>query len=397
MPPGRAPTDLVAKLKIGLYVENGMKQSDVCRTLGVSQSTVSRTVDWLEHKGWAKWVLLRDRIGTEELERANSTVEGSLALASRLANLHKSNHLPHAVAVSVFASQTPGAAGDPARQLIDFANAAAPTVRQLLAAVVGNCGVTWGQSIGALISALERMPAGPNVPQGTQVVPLCGDTFGGKGTSLNSSSALSQRLARVLNRDEPPQLSLALLPAFVPAEFTSAEQRAIWKLIDKIEAYREIFGKKSAQSEPSGQSPHLAGSLNAIISGISRDGEPFGFGSGGFFHADDAHFNATQIKKCVLADLGGVLLARQGVDEKGALIVENLKRRWTGLRIEDLAACATRAASAAGRTSLPGVILFAMGRDKAEPAAAAVGRGLVNHLVIDIGLAEAMLAVLPRQ
>ena len=59
-----------------------------------------------------------------------------------------------------------------------------------------------------------------------------------------------------------------------------------------------------------------------------------------------------------------------------------------GLSEGELRRCAERAARPDSRSHLPGVVVVALGRQKAEPLRVAVERRLVNCLLIDAELAE---------
>jgi DNA-binding transcriptional regulator LsrR (DeoR family) len=69
--------------------------------------------------------------------------------------------------------------------------------------------------------------------------------------------------------------------------------------------------------------------------------------------------------------------------------VKGINERWTGVRLEHIHRCATAAARDHGRA---GVIVFAMGRAKAQITLACVRAGLITELVIDHDLARALLA-----
>jgi DNA-binding transcriptional regulator LsrR (DeoR family) len=402
MPPGRPPIDDLLKLRIGLSLVSGRDQKETANALGVSQASVSRTVDWLKRRGWIQWepTVNAEAIDKDLYETARAMVDASKPLADRINDLWDRDLLPHPISVSVFSSKPPKdwqPSVQDDRPLAYFASAAAPTIWNLVSKVRGYCGLTWGRSLGALVAAFERTPKGYYPPTQLQVVPLCGDAIGQESASLNSSSALAQRLASVLNQDERPQKSLALLPAFVPSDFSRSEEKVIRKLIERIQAYREIFGDQANAEGLYRSTRHVAATLDAIVTGISRTGAPYGFGQHGFF-GPDGRYTAKEISKSVLADLGEVLLAREGVVERTDRVIRNLRRRWTGLQMSALEACAHRAVEPNVNTNRPGVILFAIGKDKAEPIVTAMKRGLLNHLIVDKDLAEAIVQfrILPK-
>jgi hypothetical protein len=68
--------------------------------------------------------------------------------------------------------------------------------------------------------------------------------------------------------------------------------------------------------------------------------------------------------------------------------VKRINTQWTGIQREHVARCAERARASEGT---PGVIVLAIGRAKAEAVIEAVNQSLVNHLLIDQDLADALV------
>lgn len=76
-------------------------------------------------------------------------------------------------------------------------------------------------------------------------------------------------------------------------------------------------------------------------------------------------------------------------------LVEELRKRWTGLKIEHLEACSSRA-FAERVASRPGVTLLSFGASHSEIVLEAIRRGIVNQLIIGSDLEAALLAALPE-
>jgi DNA-binding transcriptional regulator LsrR (DeoR family) len=68
-------------------------------------------------------------------------------------------------------------------------------------------------------------------------------------------------------------------------------------------------------------------------------------------------------------------------------VVRGINDRWAGVRLEHLARCARAATGGEGRA---GVIVLAVGRSKAEVVLECVRGGLVNELIVDHDLAQAL-------
>jgi DNA-binding transcriptional regulator LsrR (DeoR family) len=81
-----------------------------------------------------------------------------------------------------------------------------------------------------------------------------------------------------------------------------------------------------------------------------------------------------------LHDIGGVLIVDNELDEEEKDKLRQLESRWLGIKRTHYYQCAQKAK--------PGVIVVALGDNKAETTLRAVKRGLVNILVIDEDLAR---------
>ena len=98
-----------------------------------------------------------------------------------------------------------------------------------------------------------------------------------------------------------------------------------------------------------------------------------------------------RLEKLVVGDLGGVLFPRPDLDARGRREVEALNKMWTGVKRDHL----VRIAQAAARSTRPGVIVAAIGgEDRAEIIAEVIRQGLVNELIIDRSLSDALVKAL---
>jgi len=93
-------------------------------------------------------------------------------------------------------------------------------------------------------------------------------------------------------------------------------------------------------------------------------------------------------------DVGGVFLDRpvelsKEMQTKRATV----NRHWMGVRENHLYLCAKRAIL---NHEAPGVIVFAMGEDRAEMLREANRRGILSRMVIDQELAEALVSGQPK-
>jgi DNA-binding transcriptional regulator LsrR (DeoR family) len=356
----------------------GQTQDMVGRTLEVSQSVVSRLISEAVRKGYleTKTRFVRERVSAEEFARIEARVR-----PARLQKVLSALGGP-GTTVHVYPSHSRNTSAAAWRHRLDeFAGASAKDVQEALgpAALMG---VSWGDTVASLIGAMERLPAAgrPSRARAAGVVPLLGEPLG-LNITQHSSSVLAARLEAVLNGPaESHALSLAPVPALIPADMTEAETAAIRRLIGRITAYREIFGAGNGADD--GRTP-LVGRLEAILTSTSTQERPLSFGE------DDSLIRAagmprSKLNELVAGDICGALIARSNLAAGAQEEVESIRRRWTGITISQLRDCAVRARD----SGAPGIVVTAIGSNKATVIHAAAKMGLIQHLFIDQDLAD---------
>jgi len=228
-------------------------------------------------------------------------------------------------------------------------------------------------------------PQPPRLPAPVQFVPLTGEplTYPDPETS---SSTLAHRLSEIVNgagdplRGCPAFHSLAAVPAFIPAKFAPQSRKTIRDFIAEIAGYRVIFegaGTAAAAPKP------LVDQLDGIVTGVGT----VSAGVSGRLLDDRLVAEGVtkdQVQERVIGDIGGVFLPRSARDG----VVRGINDRWTGVRLEHIAGCAQAAARDGDRA---GVVVVAIGRAKAPPLLECVRGGLINELIIDHDLAQALL------
>jgi hypothetical protein len=294
-----------------------------------------------------------------------------------------------------------GEVKEPGPQFETFAAHAAMALRDLLEEVGGRVGVAWGSTLWhttqALRSILPQRPFRKRIP--IEFVPLCGDPLidSQERYADRTSSRIVSELSKAVNGDEPRPAWLGLVPAFIPRTFKRNEIRVIDRLIDLVPQYPRIFGPRIAPSRP--LPAPIAGDLHMIITAAGPSKRPLGFGRNPLLGLSDAE--SRRLAENIYGDIGGVLLPRltdtpgkKGHGPTPHPLVQDLTRRWTGLKIEHLKACSTRAFSEPGK-SRPGVTLLSFGASHVEVVLEAIRQGLVNQLIIGSDLEEAMVKALP--
>ena len=375
----------------------GKTQVEIALALDLSQSVVSRLLrdvqDYIRIERTFHWDKLPPAT-EQEVRRRMSHRE----IGDRVAHLAREHGQP-VPAVHVVPL---GDATESGAQFEMFAAHAAIALRDLLEEVRGRVGVAWGSTLWhttqALRSILPQRPFRERVP--IEFVPLCGDPLidSQERYADRTSSRIVSELSKAVNGDETRPAWLGLVPAFIPRTFKRNEIRVIDRLIDLVPQYPRIFGPRIAPSRP--MAAPIAGDLHMIITAAGPSKRPLGFGRNPLLGLSDAE--SRLLADSIYGDIGGVLLPRL-TNAPGAKspepaphpLVQELTRRWTGLKIEHLKACSARAFAERSK-SRPGVTLLSFGASHVEVVLEAVRQGLVNQLIIGSDLEEAMAEALPR-
>lgn len=92
------------------------------------------------------------------------------------------------------------------------------------------------------------------------------------------------------------------------------------------------------------------------------------------------------LARLIFGDVGGVLLERPKLLPADHKIVESLNAGWTGMQEQDL-----KRIAAAASDRRAGIVLVASSAAKAEVLLAAIQRGLVNRIIVDMSLKERLV------
>jgi DNA-binding transcriptional regulator LsrR (DeoR family) len=225
--------------------------------------------------------------------------------------------------------------------------------------------VTWGQTLSYVIDALAAAP--PRLDRPVTFVPVCAEPVA-SSSNTETSSHLVQRLHQLLQPDAPPPPSLTGVPALIPLKFADRDH-TIRQFIEDAASYREIF---------KGPDP-LIKRVDTLITSVGPASRPMGFVHDELLKAGSEPFKdpltAAELASLVAGDIGGILIPRPGLQDKGR--VNALNKMWTGIQREHL----ERIAIDADRNNHPGVIVVSL--DRPEIVAEVIRQGLVNELIID--------------
>jgi DNA-binding Lrp family transcriptional regulator len=350
-------------------------QEQVGNELGLSQAVVSRLLKEARSRGVLVTVEERfepSAIPTETMQRVRRRISGE---PRRLTTLLKQRFGDLAPAVRIL----PTTPGDWDSRLRQFANVAAPDVLTLISSSNEIVGISWGNSVGSLVTAIQALcVTPPRVRRPLTVIPLMGEPHWRGFAASVGSSKLAHQLDETLNGPSEEKFpSLVGVPPVIPKEVQDAELEIAYKVIEHTAGYLELFGSRRQGTSRKMRGAALADRLDCIVTSLSRKWRPLGYGDetlldsggGGIKPADGA----------ILGDLCGVLIhPRAPFTEPNPLDM-----RLTGIRRTQLLDCATRARGKNSRG--PGVICVAIGGSKADVLLACFPA--LNHVFVDQELA----------
>ena len=363
-------------LAAALLAGEGKKQIEIADTLGLSQAAISRLLAEA-HKEYLQEELrfLSDKIPQELMGRVLQRI-ASKELTRDLELVAQHHGQRRGPLLRVFSC---GPQTDAETRIHELSRQAAPYVKALILRS-HVCGVTWGGMLKGVVSSLRaiRVPA-PWCEHTIDCVPLSGEPLGNDPVSFSSSS-LARELGNIVNGEQYNAPSLAMVPAFIPEGFSKQETDGVWKLIELVRSYDSIFSRNVSRKTE----PPVADCLEMILTSVSPADRPLGFGKGRLFETGSVTIE--ELQRLVIGDMGGVCFPRPSLNRTATQKLESVNRRWTGLRIEHLIACANRSQNPF--KGPPGVVVISGGKARASFIYELVKRGLINHLIIDDVLAQ---------
>lgn len=382
-PSRRARKDFEAQQAAYLCAEAEMTQAAIGKMLGgLSQSGVSRLLRRAEHAGWLvrDYQFVGDGLPADRLAALKRLVEPS-SLVDLLARVQSRTGV-NVRGVHVVDSGSSSEKGQSlAARLGRFGRAAA---EPLLALVRGSeiLAVTWGTTVSHCVEALKSHPP-RSLAQPIRCVPVCGEPLDRK-SDCDTSSQLALRLHQIVGPAAPDPPSLTGVPALISRRFRGGDARSIRKFVAQAASYREVFGTRSP----------LIKRVDSLLTAVGPSSHPMGFIHEELLKAGSTpskKLTSAALSKLVVGDVGGILFPRPGLDARGRAEVNALNSMWTGAKLSHLERIATQAS----RGTRPGIIVVAMGGDdRAAIVAEAIRHGLVNELIIDRTLSEALTTAL---
>jgi DNA-binding transcriptional regulator LsrR (DeoR family) len=398
--------DRLIGAKVAFLRSQGISQVEIARRLALTASTVSRLLapggDAHKYLAWEQpkfqWGMVRDDV--DEIRALQGENEPSVELTQRLTEIYGVRIKVNVILTHVI--------DNPKLHEQKFYSRAAELVWKLLGGErINIVGVTWGKSLELLLTEAQKLHLAPPLKRATtEVIPLVGESLGASFPTSRSSSSLAQSFAEALVGHEAGEESeneagknkrkiyaLTMCPVFLPASFKQHEVDVIKELLSFVPSYREIFGNDDNRYQQASSQTPLAVKIDAILTGISRQGLPFGMG-------DDPKFvkkiGLQMLNEVLVGDLGGLPLFAPTADlPKRKKANDFYESHWLGLKYAHVHETARRA-RAHIVDGPPGVIVITTGAERAVPIHEAVKGEIINELIIDDSAADALSKILPR-
>jgi DNA-binding transcriptional regulator LsrR (DeoR family) len=369
---------IVAHL-IGDQEHDQSELQDVLASYGIKvcPATISRDLRLLRKERWLVTRVANDCPGMDHLEAIRQTAKFYGGLPQELRKRSEGT----LKSCSVFWGGPPKANGHDCwdDRLVRFAARAEPTLRGLLSGGRG-IGVSFGATIGVCIEAIAKAATRTHLrpPDDLMVIPTSAEPLG-SAKAIYASTDLAEQLRELLGGPEVP--SLRGIAPVIPEKFEGFTHAAGFAHMRCYKSYKTIFGDSST--------PGLIAKLDTVLTSAGAFGE--------HYHAfrndvvENADFTRERLSEFAEGDIAGVLIGKDGLTKTQAKDLDTIRKLWTGIRIEQL----RRISANARNSGHPGVILCALGANKADIVlAAAIREKLVNHLIIDETLAARLQELL---
>lgn len=364
----------------GTDKDPSMSQVEIASQLGITQSTVSRMIDYAFEQGYLtrpRPKFEANRVLPEDLVAVDSAFSLVPKVAEAIRKLAPSDRF---FEVHIMAAE----------DRPSFCAQAALVVYRLVA----DCrliGVSLGGTLAGVIEAMrlhserERRSTHSSV----ECIPVCGDCLYLMDLHVQtmSASALAGDLALVLTGSRSEKLpSLTGVPAYA-ARIDRPRQKVagVQEFVENLPGYQRVFGSPKRQHQP------LVDRLDGLLSGVGiivpDDDETKENATGACIRERmlQEGLSTDDLRECVYGDIGGYLLPKEKLSAAQNQRVRALNDGWFGVKESHLQRLGQRATE-----TRPGLVLIAHGKSKASFLRRCVTGGFVNHLLIDVDLAEAM-------
>ncbi|MEH6648898.1 MAG: sugar-binding domain-containing protein [Motiliproteus sp.] len=354
--------------------QHKMDQNAISKLLGISQPHVSRLLKRAGEKGWlyTEQRFIDKGISAKELAQIKRLlIPGSLTEKLNTLAQNSGVATPN---IRVFDSGAKAFTPEILqRRRIQLGRVAAGRLDELLSTskIVG---VTWGKMVNAIIEGLFNLNLKSTGKEPTRFVPVCAELTSHTARDY-SSTRLAERMDEIVNDSSNYHLSLRGVPAYVPLKFEATKEQAIWEYVSETASHKLIFS-----------GPHaLTSQMDTILTSVGSSENPVGGALDELAKAGGVTKNTLQ--KLIVGDIGGILIPHPNISHKERLRIGALNKMWTGMTLDQLHNIASRFVS---DNAGSGSIVVALGSERALIVHEIIRLGLVNELIIDEDLANAL-------
>lgn len=363
--------------KVALLASQGLSQKGIANLLRLSQPTVSRRLTEARNSRILETscTLSKARVRelTEEIYAAN--LQKRLEALSR----DKGSNLLDVVVLNNGSTGRAKTNQERESRLEHFTELAASYLRTEVFPEAERIGVTWGYTLRMLVKHLQQQRSRFSRFRRLRFIPVCGDPPDVSFDPLRSSSLLAAQLTATLCGQSKAELSLAGVAACIPSDLAEAEITIMHRFFKSISGYGQIFGIGGER----GIVDEIDGLLTSVGT-TSHLHDPW-------YHLPDGPDRHRRLEATSLGNIAGNFLPKDGIPPEDAKFIEHVNHRWTGIRLAHLIGCATRAVEERN----VGVVVVALGAEKAGVIIECLTRDIINRLVIDQELAAALSERLP--
>jgi DNA-binding transcriptional regulator LsrR (DeoR family) len=396
---GRPRTEHTSELTAAVVylLRAGYRAKDIAFELGIKRPYVSKLRRWAEASRLIEpappvsgpaWTHEHEVRALRILDKSPTTRVWKL-----LSIMHRRELLTKPLSIHVFPS-VHHKEQDWEERLDHFGIVSAPYIRKLLCKS-SSVGVSWGGTIDAITGGIEQSRRSSTPRRPVFMLPVCGEPLGYTvGTVRLSATSLATRLAVAINGSAKHTRSLSAVPSFIPIDFRDeaagalSEVDVVKKLMGRVPSHAEIFGGESPVISNRGKTrrPWIK-RLSMVLTSVGLDGIPFGQGSAAYLKA--AGLSPECVRQLASTDISGIILERANLSVENTRLLQRIQNHWTGITLRDLQACAGRARRRpTSRGRGVGVVVAAIGRQKAGAILECLTRGIVSHLFIDTDLQD---------
>ncbi|MFN7937900.1 MAG: sugar-binding domain-containing protein [Bryobacteraceae bacterium] len=376
MPRPRIVTAHTRQIAALLHAD-GKSNKEIGTRLNLSESAISKVIRDCYTEGLLSIRFRTEGLSAREIQilRAEAGLKNKLTERLRLVPKDTSAVVTEPDVMIIDSGSAQTTARGWTLRLDAFSKGASQEVMKLILRS-GIVGVSWGRTLATVVRAMRELPpATAHTP--IQFIPLCGEMLEGPPRKT-SSSTLAYRLDETVNTAAPHLHAhwLAGVPSHLPLHFPKQKAGIIAEYIHSLPAYRAIFGDAQKPKHVP-----LAERADMILTSCGPEDRPLGYDADRWF--DSTGISVRDARAFIAGDISGNLLGNSRAAGKAPPKVERkiaeLNEAWLGAKLHHLRACARRALN----EDLPGVVLCAIGANKAGTVREIVRLGLANRILLD--------------